>query len=347
MPIGTLCGTPIPGFARIAVTFRRVPTDDTWVAALGSALGDPAEEVRLAAGRGLAVILFEHPAVIPGLVKALGDEKQSKAVRAVLDEHFEKTKDAADFGRVRGDLARLQVTLGAAIPALRDARTLKNEELVARVFSLLGRIVTFSRLSRDAELRKAIEPAVETYLEGLDDSSPKIRQEVLARLDAIPIRRSEIASALIKYLERSNLGDADRQTAVTALAAQSGFADSTPGMLELSSRALGCWPGHSTHPRPRFVKRAARVLRTHGQRGRGPPRLRFAAWPGTTLNGHPEGRRGRDQGDERNCQDATSTKPTWNRWRQTLKVVESGCPCQSNCRNTIRRAPAHVVASRR
>jgi len=52
---------------KTAVTFRRVPTDDSWVAALGSALGDQADDVRLAAGRSLVVMLFEHPAVIPTL----------------------------------------------------------------------------------------------------------------------------------------------------------------------------------------------------------------------------------------------------------------------------------------
>ncbi len=190
----------------------------------------------MAAGRGLAAILFEHPAVIPTLVKALGDKNQSKAVRAALDEHFEKTTDSADFGRVRGDLTRLQVTLGSAIPALRDASTSRNDEQGAQVFSLLGRIVAFSRLSRNQELRQAIEPAVETYLQGLNASDPQLRRHVLERLDAIPIRRAKFAAALVSHLKRSDLSDEERQTVMTALAAQAVFADTAPGISRSSSR---------------------------------------------------------------------------------------------------------------
>jgi len=189
-------------------------------------------------------------------------------VQAALDEHLEKTTDTADFGRVRGDLARLQVTLGAAIPALRDALTLKNEELVARVFSLLGRIVAFSRLSRNAELQKAIEPALETYLQGLNDSSPEIRQEVLARLDAIPIRRADIALALIKYLERSDQPDEDRQAAVTALAAQAVFADSTPGLHDVLKPGVAVLAGALNSPETRVRDAAVRALGHIGSEAR-------------------------------------------------------------------------------
>jgi HEAT repeat protein len=251
-----------------AVSFQRVPTDDSWVAALGSALGDPADLVRLAAARSLAAILFEHPAVIPTLTKALGDEKQNKAVQAALLEHLEKTTDMADFGRARGDLARLQVTLGAAIPALRDALKSKNEVRIAQVFSLLGRIVAFSRLSRNLELRKAIEPALETYLQGLDDTSPEIRQEVLARLDAIPIRRTDVASALIKYLERSNLADEDRQTAVAALAAQAAFVDSTPGMLDVLKPGIALLAKALDSPEAEVREAAVRALGYIGNEAR-------------------------------------------------------------------------------
>jgi len=253
---------------KTALTFRKVQADDSWVAALGSALGDPAEEVRLAAGHSLVTILFEHPAVIPTLVKALGDDKQCKAVQDALDEHFEKTRDTADFGRVRRDVARLQATLGGAIPALRDALTLKHEEIIPRIYTLLGRIVAFARLSRSPELRKAIEPALETYLQGLNDSSPEIRQEVLAQLDAIPIRRGDIAAALIKYLERSDLADEDRQTAVNALAAQAVFVDSTPGMLDVLKPGIALLAKALDSPEAEVREAAARALGYIGNEAR-------------------------------------------------------------------------------
>ena len=252
---------------KAAVTFSATPIEDSWVAALGSALGDPADEVRLAAGRSLVAILFEHPAVIPTLVKALGDDKQCKTVQAALDEHLEKTTDTAEFGRVRGDLGKLQVTLGAAIPALQDALTLKNEEISGRVFSLLGRIVAFSR-GRNPELRKSIEPALETYLQGLNDSSHEIRQEVLSRIGAVPIRRVAIASALIGYLERSDLADEERQTAVTALAAQAVFADSTPGLHDVLKPGVAVLAKALDSPDAEVRAAAARALGYIGSEAR-------------------------------------------------------------------------------
>ena len=78
--------------------------------------------------------------------------------------------------------------------------------------------MSFGRLSRNEELRKAIESALETYLGGLNDGDAEIRQEVIGQLDGIPIQRTAIAAVLAKFLERSDVSQDDRQAAVTALA---------------------------------------------------------------------------------------------------------------------------------
>ena len=237
--------------------------------------------MQLAAGRSLAAVLFENPTVIPALTKALA-RKNRGAAQSALDEHFERTTDAADFGRVRGDLVRLRFIIGAVIPDLRDALSLQNNDLDGRVLLLLGRIIAFARLSRNTELQKVIEPAVETYLRGLNTKSPAIRQEVLARLEAIPIRRPEIALALITHLERSNLADEERKTAMNALAAQSVFADSTPGMLEVLTPGLGMLAEalDSSEAWVRDGRHTARWDTSAARRGRQSTRL--DAWPGTT-----------------------------------------------------------------
>jgi hypothetical protein len=64
---------------------------------------------------------------------------------------------------------------------------------------------------------QAVEPAVQVCLQGLDESDPAIRAEVLGRLESIPIRREEIVAALNKFLERPDQPTEDRETALLAL----------------------------------------------------------------------------------------------------------------------------------
>jgi HEAT repeat protein len=213
-----------PAVRKAAATFKETPADDTVLAALETALGDPDDAVRTTVAEGLAKILFANPLVVPALLKTLGNDSQRSAVVEVLKNHLDKVSDGADFNRVRSNLPALESTLAAAIPALEQALSLKNDEIRPLVYGLLGRIVSFARLSQDAKLRKAIEPAVQVYLRGLDDDTRAVREDVLARLDAVPIRREEIVAALQKFLERSDVSAEDRETALADLKAQS-----TPG----------------------------------------------------------------------------------------------------------------------
>jgi HEAT repeat protein len=221
-----------------AARFRKVPADDSLVSALSATLGDPSEEVRLAAARSLAEILFASPTVLPTFVKALGDATRRPAVVRALYEHFEKVSDRAELGRVRGDLARLRSTLDLAIPALKDAPGLGDEEVRAWTYALLGRILSFSGMVRDAGLRTAIEPALDPYLLGLEAADADIRQDVLNRLGSIAVRRVEIASALLKQLRRTDLSGEDQRSVNAAMAAQAAFADSDPVLREALKPAV-------------------------------------------------------------------------------------------------------------
>jgi HEAT repeat protein len=212
---------PDPSVRTAAASFQKVPTDDSAISALESALGDPSDDVRLKVAASLTEVLFANPAVIPALLKALGDDRQRKAVVEALSLHFDKTSDQADFSRVRGNLAGLTATLKTAIPTIEQTLSLKNEEISPPVYGLLGRIVSFSSLSPDEDFRKVVEPALHVYLKGLDESTPAIREQVLDRIEAIPIRREDIVSALQKFLEKPDLSPSDRQTAVLALKEQS------------------------------------------------------------------------------------------------------------------------------
>jgi HEAT repeat protein len=209
-----------PAVRKAGATYSKVPTDDSVVSALVTALGDQNEEVRLAVAGNLTTILFENPAVVPALLKGLRDDSQRATVVAALAKHFERNGDSQEYSRVRSDLSRLRTVLGAAIPALKESASLENKEIAPTVFNILGRIVSFSRLSRDADLRKAVEPAVEIYLQGLSQTDPAVLEEVLGRLDGIPIGRTEIVSALKRFLERTDLAPEDRETAEAALKAQ-------------------------------------------------------------------------------------------------------------------------------
>jgi HEAT repeat protein len=208
-----------------AVTMQRIAADDSAVAALRGALDDSSEEVRLAAATSLAGVMFENSAVIPTLLEAVEDSKKSAQVQEGLDNHFDNSTDQAEFARVRADLPKLRATLGTAVPALLKAAELKDDNLRVRLCWIMGRMVAFCRMSRDAELAKAIAPAVPTYLKGVDQSNPDVRQEVLGRLDSISTHRAEVVATLVRFLGRPDNPDGERLTAVSALAAQATFAE--------------------------------------------------------------------------------------------------------------------------
>jgi hypothetical protein len=176
--------------------------------------------VRQQVASSLTQILFQNPAVIPALLKSLRDDAQRNAVLEALRNHLETTSATAEFSRVRTDLPKLKAVLGAAIPALVEAQSQNSDEISPAIFSLQGRVVSFSRVSRDGDLRKAIEPALQVYLRGRDESDPAIRSGVLGRLQGIPIRRTDIVAALKAFLERSDLSAEDRRAALLALQAQ-------------------------------------------------------------------------------------------------------------------------------
>src|SRR5262249_44200977 len=157
------------------------------VEALGKALGDADDAVRKTAAASLSQIMFENASVIPALVKTMEDDSRRQMVLQTVDEHLEKVSERAEFSRLRGNVAGLQTTLGRAIPALREALNLKNDEVRGLVFRLLGRIVGFTRLTRDPSLQKAIAPALETYIHGLESDNSEIVEEVLGGLETASI----------------------------------------------------------------------------------------------------------------------------------------------------------------
>jgi HEAT repeat protein len=224
---------PDPAVRKAGATFRKVPANNSIVSALETALGDPNDEVRNKVAGNLTEVLFSSSAVIPALFKALRDPTRRQTVLEALGNHLENTSDSAAFSRVRGDLAGLKTTLSSAIPAIVQVLSLHDDEISPLVYGLLGRIVSFSGLSRDADLRKAIEPALQVYLHGLDESIPAIREEVLGSLEEIPIRHADIVTALRKFLEKPDLTRDDRQSAVRALEA---LAEPAPSKTAKGSR---------------------------------------------------------------------------------------------------------------
>jgi HEAT repeat protein len=223
---------------KAAATFEIVPADESLISALETALGDSSDQVQLAAAGSLSQAMFENALAIPTLVKALGNDTQRKAVLRALDEHLELASDRAVSALRREDISGLRSTLALAIPALRDGLNVKNDEVRIEIYRILGRILGFSRLSRDADFHKAIEPALQPFLDGLDDANPDVRQEVLDRLNSIAIRRSDIVSALLKDLQRSDQSEEDHQRALAALAAQEAFADLDVGLRDTLKPAV-------------------------------------------------------------------------------------------------------------
>ncbi len=206
-----------PAVRKAGASFKMVPADDSLVAALATALGDSDDEVRKRVADSLSEIVFANPAVVPAVLKALDDDRQRSTVMEALSNHLENTSDEADFSRVRGNLPALKATLGSVITALGGALAGKNEEIRPVAFGMLGRILSFSGLSRNEELRKAIEPTVPIFLQGLEDSDPAVRTAVLGRLDAIPIRQVEIVAALKRFIEQSDRPAEEHKTALLAL----------------------------------------------------------------------------------------------------------------------------------
>ena len=200
-----------PAVRKAGASFKQVPADDSLVSVLAKALGDANDEVRATVASSLTKVLFESPAVVPCLCKAMRDNTQRPAALEALRDHLAHTSDSAEWSRIRTSPAGLKATLAVAIPALKQA--LNDEEIRPSIFALLGRIVSFSRMTNDAELRKAFEPAMQIYLRGLDEGAPTIRAEILRRLGTIAICRADSIEALNALLERSDLPEDERESA--------------------------------------------------------------------------------------------------------------------------------------
>ena len=121
---------------------------------------------------------------------------------------------------------------------MRDALKLKDEEVKIRICKILGRIPQYAGLSREADFQKAIESSLQLLLGCLDEGDSGVRQEAIRQLGSIPIRRSEIVSALLDYLRRSDRSEEDRLTAIVALAAQASFADSDGSLRQALKPAI-------------------------------------------------------------------------------------------------------------
>jgi HEAT repeat protein len=211
---------PNPEVRVAGAHFHAVPADDSVVSSLEKALGDPDEAVRLKVANSLTAAVFKNSTVVPALLKGLGDDTQRKSVLEAMGAYLENDSDSVVFSQVGDNLPVLKSTLGSAIPALRDALTVKDQETRAVVYGLLGRIVSFSGLTSDKGLREAVEPALQAYVRGLEESDPAVRQEVVRCLEQVPIGQKDIVLALQKFLDRSDLPAAERQIAVAALEAK-------------------------------------------------------------------------------------------------------------------------------
>ena len=180
---------PDASVRKAAATFQKVPLDDSLVSALGTALADANDDVQSAAATSLTAILFENPSVVPTLVNALRDQKLRKAVNSRLIKTTSATPTLVGLNHFRGGTPGSGLGQGGD-PAFRCHRLERQGDHIKSLRSAWP-IVSFSAKSRNEDIRKSVEPALPIYLQGLDDSEPFVRQEVLSRLDSIPIRRRD------------------------------------------------------------------------------------------------------------------------------------------------------------
>ncbi len=206
-----------PTVRKAGATFQNVPEDDSLVAALATALGDPDDAVRKQVAGSLTQVLFSSSAAIPALCKVLRDPSTRPAVIEALGHHLESTSDSADFRRVQGHLAGLKSALETAIPAIAQVLSDDSEEIGPVVYGLLGRIVAFSDLSKDGGLKNAIEPALQVYLRGVNSNFEAVRAKVLGDLGFVTNLRTKIVSLLQKSLEKPDLTSGDREHMTAAL----------------------------------------------------------------------------------------------------------------------------------
>ena len=149
----------------------------------------------MTAATSLTDRLFESPEALTALITALADPRQRKIVLPAIDSHLKENNAGQDFRRFRSRSKDLQITVAPAIPMLRDALALNDDEVSTRVYRLLGRILESPRLIRDAEYRESLSPAVDLYLKGLEQADADLRQEMVGILDEVPVRRAAIVTA--------------------------------------------------------------------------------------------------------------------------------------------------------
>ena len=73
-----------------------------------------------------------------------------------LNKHLESTAPRIEFALIRNRLPQFRADLDSAFPALRHALDLKDADVRACVFALLGRIIGFSRSTNNSDLHKAL-----------------------------------------------------------------------------------------------------------------------------------------------------------------------------------------------
>ena len=273
---------PDPAVRAAGASFQMVPADESLVSVLVTALGDPNEGMHVKVVTSLSEVLFESSAVAPAPIRALRDEAQRKAVLEALGNHLETTTVLADSSRVRVN------ALSASIPALTEAVAMKDEQIKLVVYRVLGREVSFSRLNSDEQLRKAIEPALSLYLQGLDESDPAIREEVLGHLGAIPIRRPDIVSSIQRFLERSDCSENEKQRADLALKELANPPGSGGGNGPRGPQGRGCADGNErgqgrclccTGRPASVVRRRPHMVSSAEKRGRSDRKLASAKKP--------------------------------------------------------------------
>jgi HEAT repeat protein len=211
---------------KTAAVFPRAASGAAVVQALTAALADPSDEVALTAATSLTHRLFERPEALTALITALADPRQRKIVLPAIDSHLDENNAGQDFRRFRSRSKDLQITVAPAIPMLRDALALKDDEVTIRVYRLLGRILESARLIPDAEYRESLSPAVDLYLKCLEQADADVRQKMVGILDEVPVRRVAIVTALLAHLKRPELPAEDRTAVLRALAAQASAVDS-------------------------------------------------------------------------------------------------------------------------